>query len=105
MFAVYFAMAGYIVYLQAYGEGALTVDDPRTGVYLFLSGTITTIPLVCFAAAVRRLRMTTLGFLQYLAPTIQFVLATAYFGEPFSREQLFGFLLVNRVAAPRAFLP
>lgn len=61
---------------------------------LVLGGLITTIPLLLFAGAARRLRLTTLGFLQYLAPSIQFLLAVAAFGEPFSAVRLatFGFI-------------
>ena len=48
-------------------------------------------PLLCFGAAARRLKMSTLGFLQYLAPSIQFLLAVVAFGEPFAIVQLVSF--------------
>jgi chloramphenicol-sensitive protein RarD len=48
---------------------------------LMLGGPVTTAPLLCFAAGARRLRMTTLGFLQFLAPTIQFLIAVFVFKE------------------------
>jgi chloramphenicol-sensitive protein RarD len=48
---------------------------------LAASGIVTAVPLLLFAAAARRLRFATLGFLQYLAPSIQFLLAVFAFGE------------------------
>jgi chloramphenicol-sensitive protein RarD len=59
-----------------------------------LSGIVTAIPLLMFAGGARRLRLSTIGFLQYLAPTIQFLLAVLVFGEPFSTPQLISFGLI-----------
>jgi chloramphenicol-sensitive protein RarD len=61
---------------------------------LLLSGVVTTIPLLCFGQAARQLRLSTLGFLQYLAPSMQFLLAVWVFGEPFlpSQRISFGFI-------------
>jgi chloramphenicol-sensitive protein RarD len=56
-------------------------DDSPSLWLLMLGGPVTTAPLLCFAAGARRLRMTTLGFLQFLAPTIQFLIAVLLFGE------------------------
>lgn len=56
---------------------------PRTYVLLALAGVVTAIPLLWFAAAARRLRLSTLGVLQYLAPTCQFLLAVFAYGEAF----------------------
>ena len=52
---------------------------------------ITALPLLWFNAAARRLRLATLGFLQYLAPTGHFLLAVALYGEPFTRVHLVAF--------------
>ena len=60
---------------------------------LSLSGIITSVPLLCFGAAVRRLNLSTIGFLQYLGPTLQFVVAVALFSEPLDRGKLSGFVL------------
>ena len=57
--------------------------DTRTYVLLALAGVVTAIPLLWFAAAARRLRLSTLGVLQYLAPTCQFLLAVLAYGETF----------------------
>jgi len=61
---------------------------------LALSGPVTTTPLLLFAAAARRLRMSTLGFLQFLAPSLQFLLAVLVFKEPFREAQLVSFACI-----------
>src|SRR5262249_5750619 len=49
---------------------------------LSLSGVITAVPLLCFGAALRRLQLSTMGFLQYVGPTLQFLVAVCLFYEP-----------------------
>ena len=51
-------------------------------------------PLLCFGAAARRLPLSTLGFLQYLSPTIQFLLAVLVYREPFDGARLGAFVLI-----------
>ena len=58
---------------------------------LTLSGPLTAIPLLFFAAAADRLRLSTMGILQYLSPTLQFLLAVVAFREPFSTPQIVSF--------------
>lgn len=66
------------------------------GTYALLSaaGVITAIPLLWFAAGARRLRLSTMGFIQYLAPTCQFLLAVGVYDEPFSTRELVSFGLI-----------
>jgi chloramphenicol-sensitive protein RarD len=59
-----------------------------------LSGLVTTIPLVCFAQAVRKVSLVTVGLLQYLSPTLQLLLAVTAFGEPFTRDHQVSFGLI-----------
>jgi chloramphenicol-sensitive protein RarD len=61
-----------------FGQGNRTLD-----VLLLLSGAVTAVPLLLFGRAVRGLRLSTLGVLQYIAPGLQFLLALTVFGEPF----------------------
>lgn len=61
---------------------------------LFLAGPITMLPLLCFAAAANRLSLGSLGFFQYLAPSIQFALAVWVFAEPFATTQWWTFGLI-----------
>ncbi len=60
---------------------------------LSLSGVITAVPLLLFGVAVRRLQLSTLGFLQYVGPTLQFLLAIWAFHEPLSQTKLVSFAL------------
>ena len=78
------------------GDGALVFGhlDRRTDVLLALSGVVTALPLVWFAAGARRLRLATMGFLHYVTPSGQFLLAVLVYGEPFSGRELAPFLLI-----------
>ncbi|HEX8340049.1 MAG TPA: EamA family transporter RarD [Tepidisphaeraceae bacterium] len=94
-----------LVYLGVHaGDGAVYSG----GVYglLILSGVVTAVPLLLFAQAARALRLSTMGFLQYLAPTCQLLVATFLLREPITASQLAGFgciwaglLLFTAVAA------
>ena len=59
--------------------------------YLMAAGIISTVPLLCFTAAARRLPYSTVGMLQFLAPTLQFALAVGLYGEPFTRAHAIAF--------------
>lgn len=67
-------------YLWWQPEPLFGASNLETGLLLG-AGIATSVPLICFAGAARRLRLTTLGFLQYLAPSMHFLLAVAVFGE------------------------
>lgn len=71
----------YLGYLAVTARGAFVASDPEMCALLAASSLVTAAPLLLFAAAARRLRFSTLGFLQYLAPTTQFLLAVFVFGE------------------------
>jgi chloramphenicol-sensitive protein RarD len=68
--------------------------DGATIVWLLCAGPITAIPLLLFAGGARRLTLATLGTLQYLSPTIQFLLGVVWFGEPLQATRLVGFVLI-----------
>lgn len=61
---------------------------------LISAGIVTTLPLLCFTAAARRLRYSTLGFFQYIGPSLMFILAVVFYGETFSLDRVvtFGFI-------------
>ena len=59
-----------------------------------LSGLITSIPLICFAQAVQRLRIVTIGFLQYISPSLAFTIAVLYYDEQFPPVYQVGFGLI-----------
>ena len=68
--------------------------DAHTWLFFLLSGPVTAIPLLLFAAGARRVPLSTMGFLQYIAPTLQFLLGVLVYREPFTRTQLAGYGLV-----------
>ena len=75
---------GTVLVLAWKGTGAFPAAHFSTNALLVLAGPVTAVPLGLFAAGVRRVRMTTLGFLQYLSPSITLILATAFLGEKFT---------------------
>ena len=83
----------YIVYLVT-GPSPDFYADPTTTLWLVLTGPLTAIPLVLFAFAARQLRLSTMGMLQYIAPSLQFLTAVMLFGEPLSPARLASFALI-----------
>jgi chloramphenicol-sensitive protein RarD len=93
--AVLFVPAlAYLGWLMAAGES--TLGQVSAGHALLLAGTgpVTAIPLLLFGAAARRLPLTVLGLLQYLAPVLQFLFGVLLFHEPMPPARLVGFALV-----------
>lgn len=87
-------VAGYLAFLGWTGRGQFLAGKAALDALLVLAGPVTAIPLLFFAAAAQRLPLWTLGLLQYLSPTLQFLLAVAVFGEPLSRDRLIAFVLI-----------
>jgi chloramphenicol-sensitive protein RarD len=85
---------GYLLWLGTGGRLGFGSFGLRTDVLVALSGVVTAVPLVLFAAGARRLRLTTMGFLQYIAPTLTFLLAVFAYDEPFSARQGWTFALI-----------
>jgi len=77
--------AGLLIYWYAIGTAAFPSLNWTRDALLITAGPITAIPLALFAAGARRMRLSTLGFLQYFSPSITLVLAIFGFGEPFTR--------------------
>lgn len=75
---------GLIIYWGVQGTGAFLTVNPLTDFLLILAGPITAVPLAMFAGGARRVRLSTLGFLQYIGPSLTLVLATLLFGEHFT---------------------
>lgn len=86
--------AGYLLVLAGQGSLVFAHLSPGTDLLLALAGVVTALPLLWFANAVRRLPLATVGILQYIAPTLQFLLAVVAFGEPFTRDHLIAFLAI-----------
>ncbi len=84
----------FLVWRQATGVGALGSVGAGMHVLLLSTGVVTAVPLVLFAYGARRVRFTTLGLLQYIAPTVQFALGVWWYREPFSVERGAAFALI-----------
>lgn len=83
----------YLFWLS--GHGGLSFGQEWTlTALLVLAGAVTTAPLLLFAAAARKLRMATLGLLQFIAPTLQFMLAITLFGEDLDTRKALSFGLI-----------
>jgi len=84
----------YLGWLAVRGGGAMGHADTTTLGLIFASGAVTALPLLMFAEAARHLRLTTLGLLQYLVPTCQFLLGWLVYHEPFTRDRVLAFALI-----------
>jgi len=69
-------------------------SSETTGGLLLLAGVVSTTPLLLFTAAARKLAYSTLGMLQFIAPTLQFLIAVVIFGEPFTRAHAVAFAAI-----------
>ena len=83
-----------IVIWSLQGHSTFPAPDALTNLWLIALGPITAVPLLLFAAGARRISMTTLGLLQYIGPSIQFVLGVWVFHEPFTPARMAGFALI-----------
>ncbi|MGQ0659921.1 EamA family transporter RarD [Sphingosinicella sp.] len=81
---------GWIAAMQASGTAGFTAHGPAITTLVALGGVITSVPLLLFTGAARRLPYSTLGFLQYIAPTLQFLIGVFY-GEPLTTAHLICF--------------
>lgn len=86
---------GYFVWLTVHGQNVfLNTDSATTRWLLVAAGPTTAIPLLLFASGARKIPLSVLGLLQYLSPTLQFLLGVWMFNEPFSGARLVGFLFI-----------
>ena len=87
--------AAYVGWLTLHGENAfMNTPSDTTRWLLVAAGPITAIPLLLFASGARKIPLSILGLLQYLGPTIQFLLGVLLFKEAFTSERLVGFALI-----------
>ena len=85
---------GYMIYLNMNGSAAFLRETIQIDLLLAGTSVVTALPLLLFAMSARRVRLTTLGFLQYIAPSCMFLMAIFVFMEPFKTEQLISFILI-----------
>lgn len=84
----------YLTFVQSAGTGAFLHQGVLTDILLIGTGAVTSIPLLMFASAAREIPLTMIGILQYIAPTLQFLIGVFLYREPFDQSRLIGFSLV-----------
>ena len=84
----------YLVFVGFSGSGAFLHDGPLVDVLLVGAGLVTTIPLLMFASAAKQIPLTIVGLLQYIAPTLQFLIGVFLYKEPFDQAHFIGFAIV-----------
>ena len=85
---------GYLVYLNYVGDGAFCQSNLRNDLLLPISGILTAVPLALFTIAARRLQLITVAFLQYITPSLHFLLAIFIYKEPFTNVHLLSFSMI-----------
>lgn len=99
----------YLLYENSQGRGAFLHSGITTNLLMIGAGPVTTIPLLLFAGATRRIPLSTTGLFQYINPSLQFLLGVLVYHEPFTRSRLVGFsivwmaLILSALASHRAF--
>jgi chloramphenicol-sensitive protein RarD len=85
---------GFLLYSEHSGQGAFLHSTGWTDLLLICSGFLTTAPLLLFASAAPNISLSLMGILQYIAPTLQFLIGVLLYNEPFDHHRLIGFSLV-----------
>ena len=85
---------GFVVWRIADGEGAMGASSPATTALLVLTGAITALPLLLFARAARQVSLTMVGLMQYVAPTLQFLIGWLVYDEAIEGDRLVGYAIV-----------
>ncbi|TPK69055.1 EamA family transporter RarD [Mesorhizobium sp. B2-4-19] len=85
---------GYIVYLIATGQDHIVSSTGTDTALLMGCGPVTSVPLLLFAFGAKLLRLSTIGIMQYIAPTMVFLIAVLIFDEPFGTAQAIAFALI-----------
>src|SRR6476661_3071509 len=84
----------YLVWLQSTGGGHAFSEGPGHLVLLASSGLVTALPLLCFGGAASRISLTTIGMVQYVGPTLQFLTGVFLLGEPMPAARWIGFAVI-----------
>lgn len=84
----------YMVFFASSGAADMTENSWQINTLLIAAGVVTTAPLLCFTAAAQRIRYSTLGFFQYIGPSLMFILAVWVYGEPLAADKLVTFAII-----------
>ncbi len=84
----------YLVFTEVTGQGLFLHTDPGSDLLMIGAGAVTAIPLLMFAAATQRITLFLIGVLQYIAPTMYFLIGVLVYGEQLTAERLTGFAII-----------
>ncbi len=84
----------YLVYVELVGTGSFGHAGATINILLAFTGVVTALPLIWFAYGARRVTLATVGILQYIAPTFQFLLGVLVYGEEFTDTRVIGFSVI-----------
>ncbi|WP_338027291.1 hypothetical protein [Colwellia maritima] len=84
----------YWLYFLDSPSANLTLNNQTLNITLVMAGVVTTAPLLCFTAAAKRLTLSSLGFFQYIGPSIMFLLATLYYQETMQLAEFMTFIFI-----------
>ena len=91
---VFVPALAYLIFVENAGRGSFGHTGIGSDLLLIGAGIVTTIPLLMFASAAKRIPLTMVGIMQYIAPTIQFLLGVFIYKEAFTTTKLVGFSMV-----------
>jgi chloramphenicol-sensitive protein RarD len=84
----------FLIFAESQGIGSLGHAGWFSGLLLVFTGVATALPLLLFSNAARRINLSTIGILQYIAPTLQFLIGVVLYNEPLTRARLVGFVII-----------
>ncbi|MBY8151978.1 EamA family transporter RarD [Vibrio fluvialis] len=88
------AAAIYLLWIADSATSSMLVNDWHLNLLLISAGVVTTLPLLCFTGAATKLKLSTLGFFQYIGPSLMFLLAVLVYGENFSADKAITFAFI-----------
>jgi len=88
------AAAIYLAFIADTPTSDLSANSGQLNILLLSAGIITTLPLLCFTGAATRLKLSTLGFFQYIGPSLMFLLAVLIYGEAFTADKALTFAFI-----------
>jgi chloramphenicol-sensitive protein RarD len=94
---------GYWLFFVDSPTSNMALNSNNLNFILIMAGLVTTAPLLCFTAAAKRLNLSTLGFFQYIGPSIMFLLATFYYQEQMKSAELVTFIFIWAALALYSF--
>jgi chloramphenicol-sensitive protein RarD len=92
--AVFLPALAFLLFQEVRGTGSFAHASAGATILLILAGPLTITPLILFASGLRLIPLSTAGFLQYVSPTIQFLIGVLIYHEPFDTRRLIGFSII-----------